>query len=189
MTTPLMAVDDHATADERRRTRRFFNLVAPAFHVIDRRLYPEYRRALEDLGLPAEMSILDVGTGTGTLARAFVERGHRVTGVDFAARLLRKARHRAPTAEFLTMDLVDLDAFESGSFDVVTLAYVLHGFDPQLRSLTLSHAARLARFGVLIFDYSGMGPWYVRLIEWIEGPHYPAFVSRPMAEHLQPFGL
>ena len=174
---------------ERGRTRRFFNLVAPAFHVIDRRLLPEYRRVLETLSLEPELSILDLATGTGTLAAAFAERGHRVAGIDFAARLLRRARRRLPQADFRLMDLADLPLLPDDAYDVVTLAYVLHGMPPQMRRFALCQARRLARRYVLVFDYSGPGRWHVRLIEWIEGPHYPSFVARPLAELAAETGL
>jgi ubiquinone/menaquinone biosynthesis C-methylase UbiE len=174
---------------ERHRTRRFFNLVAPAFHVIDRRLLPEYRRALEILGLEPELSVLDLATGTGTLAAAFAERGHRVAGIDFAARLLRRARRRLPQADFRLMDVADLPQLPDDTYDVVALAYVLHGMPPDMRRFALCQAGRLARRHVLVFDYSGPGPWYVRLIEWIEGPHYPSFVARSLADLAADAGL
>jgi len=174
---------------ERHRTRRFFNLIAPAFHVIDRRLLPEYRRVLETLSLGRELSVLDLATGTGTLAAAFAERGHRVAGIDFAARLLRRARRRLPQADFRLMDLADLPQLADDAYDVVTLAYVLHGMPPQMRRFALCQAHRLARRYVLVFDYSGPGYWYVRLIEWIEGPHYPSFVASPLADLAAEAGL
>ena len=177
------------SVDERLRTRRFFNLVAPAFHVIDRRLLPEYRRVLDALGLDPGLSVLDLATGTGTLAAAFAERGHPVAGIDFAARLLRRARRRLPGTDFRLMDLADLPQLPNDAYDVVALAYVLHGMPPQMRRFALCQARRLARRHVLIFDYSGPGRWYVRLIEWIEGPHYPSFVDRPLAEIATEAGL
>ena len=174
---------------ERHRTRRFFNFVAPAFHFIDRRLLPEYRRVLATLDLEPSLSILDLATGTGTLAAAFAERGHQVAGIDFAARLLRRARRRLPQADFQLMDLADLPRLPDDAYDVVTLAYVLHGMPPIMRRFALCQARRLARRYVLVFDYSGPGRWYVLLIEWIEGPHYPSFVARPMAELAAEAGL
>ena len=118
------------SVDERHRTRRFFNLVAPAFHVIDRRLLPEYRRALAALDLEPSLSVLDLATGTGTLATAFAERGHRVAGIDFAARLLKRARRRLPQADLRLMDLADLPQMPDNAYDIVALAYVLHGMPP-----------------------------------------------------------
>jgi len=177
------------SVDARHRTRRFFNLVAPAFHLIDRRLLPEYRRVLETLDLEPELSVLDLATGTGTLAAAFAERGHRVAGIDFAARLLRRARRRLPQADFRLMDLANLPQLPDDAYDVVTLAYVLHGMPPQMRRFALCQARRLARRHVLVFDYSGPSRWHVRFIEWIEGPHYPTFVARPLAELVAEAGL
>lgn len=177
------------TVDERHRAKRFFNRIAPAFHVIDRRLGPQYRRALGELSLPSGRSVLDIGTGTGTLAKAFADRGHHVTGVDFADRLLDKARRRVPSGDFRSMDLVGLQSMPSDLFDVVCLGYVLHGLSPELRKATFHIAARLARVGVLVFDYSRRGPWYVRLIEWIEGPNYGSFFDESLDQNIGPCGL
>lgn len=176
-------------AGERRRTRRFFNRVAPAFHLIDRGLLPAYREMLEALELDPRLTVLDVATGTGTLALAFAERGHPVTGIDFAERLLARARRRLPEADFRLMDLVDLADLPGGSFHIVSMAYVLHGLAPELRRLALCEAARLARSHVLVVDYAGPGPWYVRLVEALEGPHYPGFVARPFSELAAGAGL
>ncbi|MDF2766853.1 MAG: putative methyltransferase, partial [Rhodospirillales bacterium] len=48
---------------------------------------------LAALGMRMEgAAVLDLGTGTGTLARGFARRGARVTGLDPAAPLLEQAR-------------------------------------------------------------------------------------------------
>jgi ubiquinone/menaquinone biosynthesis C-methylase UbiE len=132
--------------------------------------------------LAPELSVLDLATGTGTLARAFAERGHPVAGVDFAERLLRRARRRLPGAEMTLMDLADLPQIPDNAYDVVAMAYLLHGVPPPMRRFALCQARRLARRKVLVFDYAGRGPWHVRFIEWIEGPHYPSFIARPLAD-------
>ncbi|MCG6964500.1 MAG: class I SAM-dependent methyltransferase [Acidobacteria bacterium] len=174
---------------ERRRTRRFFNLVSPAFILIDRRLLPEYRNALAELALNPALTVLDLGTGTGTLAGAFAERGHTVAGMDFARGLLRRARRRLPEAHLLEMDLAELPRLSDGAYDVVTMAYLLHGLPPELRRFTLCEAGRIARRFVLVFDYAAPVPWYVRAVEWIEGPHYPSFAARTTGDHGAEAGL
>lgn len=165
-------------ARERRRSRLFFNLVAPAFALIDRNLQPAYRESLEKLALPNEWSVLDLATGTGSLAMILADRGHRITGIDFAPKLLRKARKRLPNSQLREMDLVNLPDISDESFDLVTMAYLLHGVPEDFRRFLLDEARRIARHRVLVFDYPGPGPWHVRLIEKIEGPHYREFVSR-----------
>ncbi len=180
---------DAAARREGERARRLFNRAAPLFLVIERWLEPQYRTALGALDLPAGLSVLDLGTGTGSLARALAERGHAVTGVDVAERLLRRAARRVPAASFRRMDIAGLDGVADGSFDLVTAGYVLHGLSPALRRLALGHAARIAARAVLIFDYAAPGPWYVRLVEHLEGPHYPDFVRAPIADAVAGLGL
>src|SRR5688500_5280471 len=71
-------------------------------------LVPEYDRfnKLSSLGLdstwrvevarlfPAEAMVLDVGTGTGDLAKEIASRGNHVIGVDFSAGMVEAARRK-----------------------------------------------------------------------------------------------
>lgn len=171
--------------EERRRTRRFFNRVSPLYPLVERHLFPEYRRALDRLGLPPELRVLDLATGTGLLAGAFSERGHAVSGLDFADRLLKRARRRFPRVDFRNFDLLHLDRIEADSFDLVSMGYFLHGLSPDFRRYILRESARIARAQVLIFDYGCDGGWFVRFIEWFEGPNYPAFIAEDRAQELR----
>ena len=168
---------------------RFFNLVSPAFAFIDRNLLPAYRESLMKLDLPSEWSVLDLATGTGSLALALAERGHHITGIDFAGRLLSKARKRLPAADLREMDLVNLPEIPANSFDLVTMAYLLHGIPEEFRIFILRQAIRIAAQRVLIFDYPGPGPWYIRLIEAVEGPYYRSFVNRDTRAWLREKGF
>ena len=60
--------------------------------------------------MPRSGSILDLGCGSGEpLARYFIERGYRVTGVDSSIRLLEMCRRRFPENEWLVADMRELD--------------------------------------------------------------------------------
>lgn len=77
-------------------------------------------------------SILDVGCGTGENALFFASRGQKVTGIDFLAEPISRARQKAAerglTATFLVMDALALkelpevfdSAIDSGLFHVFT---------------------------------------------------------------------
>jgi len=84
------------------------------------------RRALEGLGLRAGMTLLDVATGTGLVARAaarILGDVSAVVGLDPSAGMLRQARARF--AGPLVQGQIEELPFEDASFDVVTIGYAL----------------------------------------------------------------
>ncbi|MBR1658761.1 MAG: class I SAM-dependent methyltransferase, partial [Oscillospiraceae bacterium] len=68
------------------------------------------------------LDILDIGTGTGFFALLLSERGHRVTGIDLSAEMVRYAEQSAgragADAVFRVMDAERPD-FAPGSFDAL----------------------------------------------------------------------
>ncbi len=80
---------------------------------------------LTDRGL---LDALDVGCGTGFLSFELVARGHRVTGVDFAAAMIAEARRKA-VERSVSIRLEEADAeqlpFPPGSFDLVISRHLL----------------------------------------------------------------
>ncbi len=73
--------------------------------------------------------LLDLGTGTGSLAQRFFEMGCKVVGTDFSQEMLRIARRKAPAITFLDWDLRKPWPEElTGTFDRIVSAYVFHHF-------------------------------------------------------------
>lgn len=63
--------------------------------------------------------VLDLGCGTGELARTLAQMGHEVTGVDFAAPMVEKAREIVgESAQIMEASVLDL-TFPDGAFDVI----------------------------------------------------------------------
>lgn len=101
--------------------------------------------------------LLDLGTGTGTLARGFARRGVSVVGVDPAEPLLQEARRlsheEGVQVEYLVGQAEDVNS-PDGSFDVVTAGQCWHWFD---RPAAAAECARvLAPGGALVichFDW------------------------------------
>lgn len=103
--------------------------------------YAKFRRGFPDsffdtlLGrdiVAAGAALLDIGTGTGTVARGFAARGCRAIGLDPAVELLEQGRALA-AAEGVNVEFVEGSAertgFEAGRFDVVTAGQCWHWFD------------------------------------------------------------
>ena len=57
-------------------------------------------------GIPIGGTILDLGCGTGDpVARAFLQQGFRITGVDSSPNLVAIAKGRLPEAEWIVADM------------------------------------------------------------------------------------
>ncbi len=76
--------------------------------------------------------LLDLGTGTGTLARGFARRGASVVGIDPSEPMLvearRMARDEGVQVDYRVGRAEDIDA-PDGAFDVVTAGQCWHWFD------------------------------------------------------------
>lgn len=82
--------------------------------------------------------VLDLGTGTGTVAAAAQRRGASVTGVDFSEEMLAKARQLVPEVQFRAAS-ADALPFDDASFDAVAANTVLHHLARPVQSLAEAH--------------------------------------------------
>ena len=102
------------------------------------------RLAALRIGLPGQR-LLDLGTGTGLLAREFARRGCLVTGVDFSARLLAVAG-RANAGEVVRPTYLrsraEATKLPDSAFDVVAAGTSWHLFN---RPAAAREARRLLR--------------------------------------------
>jgi SAM-dependent methyltransferase len=80
---------------------------------------------LDAAGVREGTRLLDVGTGTGTVAAAACERGARVTAVDAEPSMVERAGRAVPSAEVLSAVLPELP-FPDGVFDAVVGNFVIN---------------------------------------------------------------
>jgi ubiquinone/menaquinone biosynthesis C-methylase UbiE len=104
-------------------------------------------------------SVLDVGTGTGIFAEAFLARSLRVTGIDPDPDLLAIARANVPSAVFRE-GVAEKLPFDDGSFDLVFLGHVLHETDDPAGALAEARRVSRKRVAILEWPYQKeeMGP-------------------------------
>ncbi|ADB31031.1 Methyltransferase type 11 [Kribbella flavida DSM 17836] len=75
--------------------------------------------------LPERADVLDLGCGNGVpMARALVNAGHAVTGVDLSEVQVERARRLVPRASFLQGDATAVE-FPTAAFDAVVCLYAL----------------------------------------------------------------
>ncbi|WP_406700766.1 class I SAM-dependent methyltransferase [Singulisphaera sp. Ch08] len=99
-------------------------------------------------------SILDAGCGTGENALFFASRGHKVTGIDFLAepihRAKLKAAERGLTVNFLVMDALALNELPE-AFDTVIDSGLFHVFSDEDRRRYVSGLASVLKPGGQLF--------------------------------------
>jgi ubiquinone/menaquinone biosynthesis C-methylase UbiE len=95
-------------------------------------------------------NVLDVGTGTGLFAEAFVGRSLKVSGVDVNPEMLAMARQFVPGGDFHTGNVEKLP-FPDDTFDLVFLGLVLHESGDLLK--TLKEVLRVTRQKVCILEW------------------------------------
>ncbi len=92
--------------------------------------YPDVLTRVVTMAAPRpDLSVLDLGTGTGNLAIHFARVGCELWCTDFSRQMLAKAQQKLPAAHFVLHDLrAPLPAKFDRQFDCIVSAYVFHHF-------------------------------------------------------------
>lgn len=85
--------------------------------------------------IPATVTVVDLGCGTGNYSIRLAERGHRVLGVDYAEGMLERARSKTAAAGLDNLVLVRASVqkglpLRTGAAGAVLCIYVIQLFDP-----------------------------------------------------------
>ena len=114
-----------------------------------------------EAGLPPGGLVVDLGSGSGILARLLTDAGFDVLGVDISSHMVRLAEAEAPAATFVCAPLLDVDL--PTCVAVTAVGEILnYGFDPRHRLDALDDlfdrvAAALVPGGLFLFDVAGPG--------------------------------
>jgi ubiquinone/menaquinone biosynthesis C-methylase UbiE len=146
-----------------------------------------WRRALERALPAAPAAVLDVGTGTGSLALRTAELGHDVTGVDLSEGMLRVARDKA-AALGLAIELVHGAAEDPppGPFDAVIERHVLWTIPEPVAALAAWRAVTEPGGRLVCFEgsWGGEGPFVAiadrladlaRLVQGVGEHHHASY--------------
>ena len=156
--------------------RTMFDRIAPVYDAMNglmsAGLDERWRRITAEAAVRPGDAVLDACCGTGDLALACLRAGARdVTGIDFAPRMLERARRKAPAVEWIEGDLLELP-FGDETFDAATVGFGIRNVDDLDRGL--AELRRVLRAGgrVAILELTEpRGPlaalyrlWFERLV-------------------------
>jgi ubiquinone/menaquinone biosynthesis C-methylase UbiE len=162
------------------------------------KVYEPAAKRVREMGLkifpPQEnLSILDVGCGTGTQLALYRRPGCELFGIDLSPAMLAIARQRLGDTADLRLEDASKMTFASGTFDLVTMVLALHEMPTPLRSAVLQECRRVVKPNghIMLMDYhSGPHPFpkgwvwklLVTLMEisagWTHYVNYRDFIAR-----------
>ena len=115
-----------------------FDRIAPVYDSMNRLMTAgldrRWRRETANAVVRPDNLVLDVCCGTGDLALEAERVGGKVTGLDFSAPMLERARGKSSEIEWIEGDALALP-FADGSFDAVTIGFGLRNLPNVERGL------------------------------------------------------
>jgi demethylmenaquinone methyltransferase / 2-methoxy-6-polyprenyl-1,4-benzoquinol methylase len=160
------------SSERRRHAQALFAPLGPTYDRVGAALSfgqdPRWRRFLVSR-LPGDGGhVLDVATGTGLVAKALLDRGFRVTGLDQSPAMLAVARERFGDRVTLVEASAERLPFEGGAFDHLTFTYLLRYVDDP--GATLAELVRVVRPGgtVAMLEFGlPRGVWRLPWDVWV----------------------
>lgn len=147
-------------------------------------------KAIRDIGINSEDSILDMGCGTGrnaSIMASYLNTKGTITGIDKSSNMQKQFTKRFKNNNKINFikQRIDVEFDLNKEFDIVFISFVIHGFPHEIRKIVIDNAYRHLKKGghfVILdfaeFDMSKM-PFLHRLIfKTIECKYAFDFIER-----------
>lgn len=151
----LSSGDSQAYSSSESETREFFNRVAPEWEDIRRGYYDESvkNKLIEMKLLKSNMTIADLGAGSGYISRAVAGYVKKVIAVDLSAEMLKELRKRAEGEGITNIETLEGDGCDlplaDASIDVVCSNMYLHHIEEP--ELAIKEMKRVLKPGGTVF--------------------------------------
>ena len=174
-----MSFAHYFSRDPDKRALFIFNFIAGIYGKADTNLskgFWESTKVLEEkVGIKGK-TVLDIGSGSGAWSANFDRMGAReVQGLDFSAKMVKQAKKKHSHIHFQQGNAENMHQFPDHSFDIVTASFVLHGVKKDKRARILKEMKRLSKGHIVIHDFIGPTPLFVRFLEFMERSDYKFF--------------
>lgn len=113
------------------------------------KIYENYNKVLnkvyEKSTITGEnISVLDIGVGTGNLAKKFLENNYRVVGIDQSREMLRVAKHKYPNLKVRLGEFLKIP-FNDKVFYIIVSTYAFHHLNSEEKSLAIKEMIRVLK--------------------------------------------
>ena len=144
-----------------------------------RKAAPEIIRILRKHGIRSGR-VVEVGSGSGILARCLVDAGFDVTGIDRSRDMIKLARAKAPEATFRQGSLTRTRIPRCKA--VIAIGEVVSYVSTSLRPFFTRVHASLERGGVLVFDFMESGERRTYAGKSFEGPDWAVILRATLED-------
>lgn len=114
------------------------------------KMYKNYNHILDEVFKAAtninkkDMSILDIGVGTGNLAGRFLKENYDVTGIDQSREMLNVAKQKYPNLKVRLGEFLKIP-FNDKSFDVIVSTYAFHHLNNEQKVMAIKEMFRVLK--------------------------------------------
>lgn len=175
---------------------KLFSRWAPIYDGFELLLYGVRKKVVQEIN-PTNKSVLDVATGTGSLAIALSTSAKQVVGIDLSSKMLDVAKKKTqkPELSFLQMDASKM-AFPDNEFDIVTISLGLHDMPLEIRTAVLEETNRVLKengelyileYDLPLTNVSKRVSAY--LINTFESRYYLPFLKLHLINYLEDLGF
>ena len=186
------------------QTSNFYEVIAVFYDLLDviyfRKDETSPRRVVSE-GVKAQEQVLDLCTGTGTVALRIARENPKsqVVGIDLSTNMLGVAEGKLrkqglDNLKFFVMDATN-NRFENQSFDKVLLSFLLHEVDEELAGRILKEAVRILKDDgqIIVTEWEPSQSIWKKLlflpIHLLEPKSYRAFLKKDLHAYFEEFGL
>lgn len=180
--------------DYREYNDKLFSRWAPVYDVFEIFLSNVRRKITQEIN-PTNKLVLDVATGTGSLAIALSSIAKKVVGIDLSSKMLDVAckKRRNNNLSFLQMDASKMK-FADDEFDVITISLGLHDMPLEIRTAVLKEISRVLKKGgkLYILEHALppnklLGFISSRFFDIFESKYYLKFIESDFEDYLNTF--
>lgn len=175
---------------------KLFSRWAPIYDGFELILSGIRKKVVQEIN-PVSLNVLDVATGTGSLAIELGEVASNVIGIDLSSKMLAVAKRKVKQEN---LDFQEMDAskmvFGDNEFDVATISLGLHDMPLEIRTAVLSEVKRVLKPSgkLYVFEYDLPNnptiKWLApRLLNTFESKYYLGFIRSDLEAYLQSFGF